>query len=69
MVIVDYHIDFGRGIGIIRRDFVRNGGLTDFYNHEFQSKRCLKVERQSFVQVVLLLDTILSTKVKYVKIS
>lgn len=64
---VDRYFDFGRRIGIIRRNFVRNSGLTGHYDCEFQLESFLKVERQSFVQVVLLLDTISSTKMRTVK--
>jgi hypothetical protein len=60
---VDRLIDSGRRIGITRRNFVRSSGLTGHYYCEFQFKRCLKVERQSFVQVVLLSDINLSTKI------
>jgi hypothetical protein len=35
---------------------------TSYYYREFQLERCLKVERQFIVQVVLLMNTNLSTK-------
>lgn len=60
---MDRLIDSGRRIGITRRNSVRSGGLTGHYHCGFQFQRCLKVERQSFVQVVLLLDINLSTKI------
>ena len=63
MAIVDRQFDSGRRIGIIRRNSVRSDGLTGHYHCEFQLKRCLKVERQFIVQVVLLMNTNLSTKI------
>lgn len=63
MAIVDRQFDSGRRIGIIRRNSVRSDDLTGHYHCEFQLKRCLKVERQFIVQVVLLMNTNLSTKI------
>jgi len=64
---VDRLLDLGREIGIIHRYSVRKSGLTGHFDCEFQLVSFLKVERQSFVQVVLLLDTEQSTKVGQVK--
>ena len=65
--IMDRSVDFGRRIGITRRNSVRSEGLTGHYNCGFQLHSSLKVERQSLVQVVLLLDTNESTKICSVK--
>ena len=55
--IVDRLVDFGRRIGIIRRNSVRRVDLTGSFDCGFQPIRCLKVERQFSVQVVLLENT------------
>ena len=59
---VDCSVDSGRRIRITRRESVGNGDLTGHYNCGSQLERCLKVERQFVVQVVLLTNTNHSTK-------
>ena len=61
-LLVESQLDSGRRIRITRRNYVRNGGLTGHYDCEFQLERCLKVERQFPIQVVLVGNTEYSTK-------
>jgi len=54
--------DSGRRIRITRRNLVRNSSLTGYYDCGFQLERCLKVERQFPIQVVLVGNTEYPTK-------
>ena len=61
-LLVESPFDSGRRIRITRRNQVRGSGLTGHYDCGFQLERCLKVERQFPIQVVLMGNTEYPTK-------